>query len=153
MKNIIVSKKGQLRTLVLQAIRERKIGQLYLEIGYHQSKIVTKGRILGYTGKAGPQIDILILSPNYPNKLLDKKLYLAGGVLAAFECKLTLKTSHIEETVKNSILTKRLYKGRTGTPYKELHSPIIYGLLAHSHSWKGERSKPLENTELKLIEI
>lgn len=115
-------------------------------------KVVTKGRILGYTGEAGPQIDILILRPEYPNKLLDKKLYLAGGVIAAFECKVTLKSSHIEETVKNSILTKRLYRGRTGTPYKELHSPIIYGLLAHSHSWKGEKSKPLENTEVKLIE-
>ncbi|HEY9300819.1 MAG TPA: hypothetical protein VIQ31_31530, partial [Phormidium sp.] len=39
-----------------------------------------------------------------------------------------------------------------GSPFKELNTPIIYGLLAHSHSWQGERSTPIENIESKLIE-
>jgi hypothetical protein len=48
--------------------------------------IVTKGRILTETGYASPQIDVLILHPSYPKILLDKKMYLSGGVAAAFEC-------------------------------------------------------------------
>src|SRR5438067_1442863 len=64
--------------------------------------IVTKGRILSEKGIASPQVDVIVLQPEYPSHLLDKKLYLAGGVLAAFECKLTLKAKDIEEFFKNS---------------------------------------------------
>lgn len=34
---------------------------------------------------------------------------------------------------------------RTGTPRDELYGPMIVGLLAHSHSWKGDKSKPVDN--------
>jgi hypothetical protein len=61
-------------------------------------QIRTKGRVLGASGTAGPQVDIIVLRPGYPQRLLDKKLYLAGGVAAVFECKNTLKASHIEKT-------------------------------------------------------
>lgn len=115
-------------------------------------QIVTKGRILSHKGIASPQVDILVLQPEYPKHLLDKKLYLAGGVLAAFECKVTLKAKHIEEFVKNSIEIKSHAENRKDSPFKELQSPIIYGLLAHSHSWKGKSSSPAENIEIKLIE-
>ncbi|PRX22465.1 hypothetical protein BX659_12819 [Orenia metallireducens] len=113
-------------------------------------QIVTKGRILSHDGKASPQIDILILQPEYPKKLIDKKLYLAGGVLAAFECKVTLKAKHIQEAIRNSVEIRKLFPNRFGTPYKELHSPITYGLLAHSHSWKNENSTPIKNIEQTL---
>src|SRR5258706_2694249 len=53
-------------------------------------QVVTKGRLLSENGIAGPQVDIIILYPFYPKKLLDKKLYLTAGVAAAFECKNTL---------------------------------------------------------------
>lgn len=114
-------------------------------------KIVTKGRIISHDGKMSPQIDILVLRDSYPRKLLDKKVYLAAGTVAAFECKVTLTASHIKEAIDNCVVIKSLYPARQGTPYKELHSPIVYGLLAHSHSWKGEKSKPLDNIESKLI--
>lgn len=97
---------------------------------YYQ--VVTKGRILGYRGKASPQIDVLVLSPAYPRHLIHKKLYLADGVVAAFECKLTLRPGHIQETFKKSVAIRALYDECQGTPYRELHSPLIYGLLAHS---------------------
>ena len=42
-------------------------------------QIVTKGRILGPTGEASPQVDVLVLTPAYPRQLLDRQLYLAGG--------------------------------------------------------------------------
>ncbi|MFC6223974.1 DUF6602 domain-containing protein [Hymenobacter artigasi] len=111
----------------------------------HTFHIVTKGRILSYKGIAGPQIDILILQPEYPTHLLDKKLYLAGGVVAAFECKVTLKAHHITEFTKHSKEIKEHIFEETGTPYKELQGKIIYGLLAHSHSWKGIKSNPVDN--------
>jgi hypothetical protein len=115
-------------------------------------QIVTKGRILGHDGQASPQIDVLILKPEYPKKLLDKKLYLAGGVVAAFECKITLKASHIRDAVENSAIIRRLVPKRYGTPFKELNSPITYGILAHSHSWDSPGSTPLINIEKTLLD-
>lgn len=112
--------------------------------------IVTKGRILSHIGIASPQVDVIILKPEYPKHLLDKKLYLAGGVLAAFECKVTLKASHLHEFVKNSLEIKNHLYDIKGSPYKEIQSSIVYGLLAHSHSWKNDNSKPIENIEKAL---
>jgi len=117
----------------------------------HTLHIVTKGRILSDKGMASPQVDIIILRPEYPPHLLDKKLYLAGGVLAAFECKVTLKATHIESFIKNSIEIKEHIPKQIGSPYKELQSPILYGLLAHSHSWKGKSSKPIETITANLL--
>jgi len=114
--------------------------------------IVTKGRILCENGYASPQIDVLVLHPSYPKILLDKKLYLAGGVAAAFECKTTLKAAHVKEAVETAANIRRNLSKREGSPYKELNSNIIYGLLAHSHSWQGEKSKPIENIEKALWE-
>jgi hypothetical protein len=101
-------------------------------------QIVTKGRIVGHDGSASPQIDVLVLHPSYPRHLLHKKHYLAGGVVAAFECKLTLRKAHLSKAFETCAVVKNLVPKRTGTPYKELHQPILYGLLAHSHAWKGK---------------
>ena len=113
-------------------------------------KVVTKGRIISQDGRTSPQVDVLVLKEVYPKKLLNKKLYLAAGVAAAFECKLTLKAKHIEEAAETCAEIKNLYPDRVGTPYKELHTPIVYGLLAHSHSWKRPNSTPEKNIEQKL---
>ena len=115
-------------------------------------EVVTKGRIISADGRTSPQIDVLVLKDIYPEKLLTKKLYLAAGVAAAFECKTTLKASHIDEAMDTCVKIKSLYPVREGTPYKELHAPIVYGLLAHSHSWKGPNSTPEANIEQKLLE-
>jgi len=113
-------------------------------------KVVTKGRILSHEGIASPQVDVLVLNPAYPSNLIGKKLYLAGGVIAAFECKVTLKPSHIRQAVHNSTAIKQSLPIRHGSPYLELHSPIIYGILAHSHSWREENSTPVKNIERHL---
>src|ERR1022692_3734321 len=78
--------------------------------------VVTKGRILGHKGDASQQVDVIVLHPAYPPDLRDKKLYLAGGVAAVFECKLTLKASHVKDAIKNAATIKRLTPKRTGTP-------------------------------------
>jgi hypothetical protein len=113
--------------------------------------IVTKGRILCDNGYASPQIDVLVLHPSYPKVLLDKKLYLSGGVAAAFECKITLKSAHVKKAVETAANIRKNLPKYEGTPYKELNSKIIYGLLAHSHSWIGVNSKPLVNIENSLL--
>ena len=109
--------------------------------------VETKGRIMGLTGALSPQIDVLVLKPSYPQKLREKKIWLADGVAAAFECKNTLKTNHIAEAVQTAQVIKQLTSRKTGDLVKELRSGIIYGLLAHSHSWKSPKSKPLEIVE------
>lgn len=115
-------------------------------------QIVTKGRILGSKGDDTPQIDLLILRPDYPKKLLGKKYYLASGVLAAFECKITLRSQHFEKFFPtNSKLVAEVRGNQKGTLYRELHSPIIYGLLSHSHEWKNPKSKPFENLKKQLV--
>ena len=115
-------------------------------------RIVTKGRILSSDGRASPQVDVLVLKDVYPEKLLNKKLYLSAGVAAAFECKTTLTANHIEQAAQTCVEIKSLYADRIGTPYQEIHSPVVYGLLSHSHSWKGARSTPAANVEHKWIQ-
>lgn len=116
-------------------------------------RVVTKGRVMNTEGDCGPQVDVLVLSPSYPQILLDKKEYLEGGVLAAFECKLTLTAAHVRDAVRNSARIRGLSRlERKGTPYKELHTRLRYGLLAHSHSWQGAASTPIQNIEKHLTE-
>src|SRR5947199_10847939 len=63
----------------------------WLPPAYH---VVTKGRIVSSDGSTSPQVDVVILHPAYPLKLREKKLYLSSGVIAALECKLTLRVHH-----------------------------------------------------------
>lgn len=104
--------------------------------------VVTKGRVLGYDGKTSPQVDILVLDAAYPTHLRTKKLYLAGGVIAVFECKLTLRRSHLSKTFQALQTVKEIgaqrpdYREDADLPSleRELNSPIICGLLAHSQA-------------------
>ena len=92
-------------------------------------EVVTKGRIISQDGRTSPQVDVLVLKDVYPKGLLNKKLYLAAGVAAAFECKTTLKAEHIERAVQTCAEIKNLYPVREGTPYKELHAPIVLWVI------------------------
>jgi hypothetical protein len=94
--------------------------------------VTTKGRIIGANGELSRQLDVVVLRPGYPKALIHRKVYLAGGVLAAFECKLTLKPAHVAQAAANARLIRRLSTDRVGTPYAESHASIIVGILAHS---------------------
>lgn len=107
----------------------------WLPSHYH---VVTKGRILGSNGEASKQFDVLVLHPTYPSGLLAKKLYIAPGVVAAFECKLTLKQAHIGQAFRRSANLKRLHRSE-----KDYNAPIV-GLLAHAHSWKSNKAANIE---------
>jgi len=112
--------------------------------------IVTKGRILTHDNWASPQVDIIVLHPHYPLHLRDKKVFFAGGVAAAFECKLTLRNNHIKDAFRTAALIKRRMGARSGNIYDELQQPLIYGLLAHSHSWKKQGWKDRFNILEKI---
>lgn len=87
------------------------------------------------------QIDIIILHPSYPTILRNRKHYLADGVLACFECKTTFDLRHTKKFFKRSFEIKTIQTARRGTPHRELFSPIIYGLLAHSHNIRRTKKK------------
>jgi hypothetical protein len=134
----------------------------WLPATYH---VVTKGRILTSLGEASPQVDVLILHPDYPKKLRNKKHYLSSGVLAAFECKNTLRRDGIRQAIENArhlseILerernTKGYWKHRQlrDLAYEELHKPITYGLLAHSHDWASESSRETVDRAINDIDL
>ncbi len=120
-------------------------------------KVVTKGRIINQNGEASPQVDVLVLKSFYPKELHTNKHYLSAGVAAAFECKTTLEARYIKEATQICVEIKNLYRNRKETPdketpYRELHTPIVYGLLAHSHIWKGEGATPEDNITRNLSE-
>ena len=90
-------------------------------------------------------MDLIVLSPEYPKQLVECKRYLSKGVVAAFECKTTLRKDNIREVFENSKSLNAMLERESGSPRKELQSPIFYGLLAHSHEWKKDKSRPAEN--------
>ncbi len=122
----------------------------WLPPAYH---VTTKGRLIGEDGTYSPQIDVLVLKPFYPAKFREKKTWLAGGVAAAFECKTTLRAEHLADSAERCRKFKELMPKRAGTPARELRSPLVYGILAHSHAWKAPASKPAENLRKALWEI
>lgn len=122
----------------------------WLPEGY---SVVTKGRILGASGDASPQIDIIILKPSYPKFLKGEKYYLLDGVAAAFECKLTLKPGHLDKIMDTAKKIASLSPKQTGSPRKEIMSPLVYGLLAHSHSWKSNPKTVVSDLTDKIHEL
>lgn len=118
----------------------------WLPATYH---VVTKGRILGSDGTASPQVDVLILNPNYPEALRNKKLYFAGGVIAAFECKLTLRKRHIDKIITTAKYIKSIENRSTENHYTMHNSRMIYGVLAHSHEWK---TKTIRDTNFQIMQ-
>jgi hypothetical protein len=104
----------------------------------HKGEIDRSGRLYQ------SQVDVIVLKPAYPSALADKKLYMAAGVAAAFECKTTLKRRDVEDSVRTAAKVKALLSPRVGTQHQETHTPLVYGLLAHSHVWKSPESKPHE---------
>lgn len=92
--------------------------------------VATKGRLIGPDGSMSPQIDIPALKPFYPPKLREKKIWLADGVAAAFECKTTLRTEHLGPSVDRCREFKSLVAKRTGAP------KVDSGRRSSTASWR-----------------
>src|SRR5665213_2166328 len=98
----------------------------------------------GDDGTLSPQVDVVVLRPGYPPALRMKKTYLAGGVLAAFECKLTLTSAYVTRAAATARIIHAMARPRTGTPYDELVSPLVYGLLAHRTALTDEPEQRID---------
>jgi hypothetical protein len=108
----------------------------WLPAGLH---VRTKGRIISSDGSMSPQIDVVVLNSSYPVGLLNKKIYLAAGVVAAFECKNTLRREHLQKAARTSAVL-----GKVARSDKDAARHIIYGVLAHSHRLASIRRRPEE---------
>lgn len=106
----------------------------------------TKGRVVFPDGRTSDQVDVVILSPYYPKGLLSDKLYIAAGVLAAFECKRTLLRPHFQKAVQSAVKLGEL--SRSAGPSQH---HIIYGILAHSHQIACKRQPAAVNLESALM--
>jgi hypothetical protein len=134
-----------------------KILSDWLPSDYH---IVTNVKLMNERGEISPEVDIAVLRPYYSKFLRDKKVVLKACVVAAFEVKNTLEANHISECFKKSIRIRNLfieplpfYSSSLLKGYQaEMYSPVIYGILAHSHSWKKKNSKPMEIINQKIYE-
>lgn len=115
--------------------------------------VVTKGRILGASGEASQQVDVIILKPSYPKFLKNEKYFFLDGVAAAFECKLTLRSGHLEKAMNNAKIIAGLKPKQKGSPQKELMSPIVYGVLAHSHAWESSNDTTVSNLTDKIHKL
>jgi hypothetical protein len=119
--------------------------------------VITRGRILFEDGTSSPQVDVLVLKPSYPVGLRHEKYILVGGVVAAFECKLTLRKEHVDRAFRVAAEIKKKARAEIGTPYDELNSYPIFGLLAHSHAFRDKRPswiihKAVEQFQTKHVE-
>lgn len=108
----------------------------WLPVGFH---VRTKGRIISSDATMSPQIDVVVLNSSYPVGLLNKKIYLAAGVVAAFECKNTLRREHLKKAARTSAVL-----GKVARSDKDAARHIIYGILAHSHRLASTRRRPEE---------
>ncbi len=107
----------------------------WLPSTYH---VRTKGRIMNAAGHLSGQVDVVVLKPYYPKKMLDAKIWLSDGVLAVFECKNTLRSRHIRDLHKNCAVIKQMATTHLATPLGLTQNQPLYGLLAHSHAWQSK---------------
>ncbi|WP_209447588.1 DUF6602 domain-containing protein [Rhodococcus qingshengii] len=105
----------------------------------------------------GPEIssetDIVVFHPSYPTHLRSHEAVLISGVVAAFSVKTTLDRSGIDEAVKEAALVKDGVKSRGFTAQCDIEAIPVYGLLAHSHSWKAPKSDPRATVSAALEEL
>lgn len=72
-------------------------------------KVVTRARIEFNDPSDSPQLDLVILKPGGEKRLNDLKSYPLSSVLAAFECKLTLRKRDIEKAAVTANAIKSDY--------------------------------------------
>ncbi|MEU8531716.1 DUF6602 domain-containing protein [Streptomyces parvulus] len=104
-------------------------------------EVATRKYIVPETGDDLFETDLIIFRPSYPRALRVREEVLASGVAAAFSVKLTLNKEGIRDGFDRAARIQRGIKPRIGSPREEMSSPFPVGLLAHSHSWKGDHQK------------
>ncbi|QSE72488.1 DUF6602 domain-containing protein [Rhodococcus sp. PSBB049] len=112
------------------------------EIGYRKYIILENEADDG--SDVSGETDIVVFHPSYPSALRKRHEILLSGVAAAFSSKLTLNKAGIEEAVQEAARLRRAAKLRSHDIHGKILTPFVYGILAHTHSWKSPTSKPVE---------
>jgi len=134
------------------SLGERYWIKIFEEILPQDFKVVQTGHILFDDGKESRQLDILILKPGYSPAFVNRGFYPIDSVAAGFECKVTLTTSDVRETVVKSKEIKELCRVDTGSIRQELNTPFIYGLLAMGHDLNNKSKPPYRSMLDALVD-
>lgn len=113
-----------------------------------QYEVVLKGVIGGIGPVISPQIDILILDKNFPKNLLKTKVYPISSIVAAFECKLSLRLEDIEDAVRTARRLNGINSEKAIDPISKI--PIFYGVLALSSGIEN-KVKPAYKSVLEAL--
>ena len=107
----------------------------------------------GDGSEVSAETDIVVFHPSYPEALRDRPNVLLSGIVAAFSVKLTLDKAGIREAVKEAARVRQAAKFRSHDLRGKLLPPFLYGILAHTHSWKTATSRPVESITAALSEL
>ncbi|MGV0581914.1 DUF6602 domain-containing protein [Mycolicibacterium elephantis] len=99
------------------------------------------------------ETDLVVFHPHYPTALREEHHVLASGIAAAFSVKRTIGRKALVEAYEAAITLRRGMRIREGTEKAYLVPPVSYGLLGHSHDWKGDNSTPSENVQAITNEL
>lgn len=96
------------------------------------------------------ETDLVIFHPSYPKRLREQTHILASGIVAAFSVKMTLNAQGIREAQDEAAALRRLLPPPNATIRDDIISPILFGVLAHSHQWTAPGSDARGNVERAL---
>jgi hypothetical protein len=87
------------------------------------------------------ETDLVIFHPSYPRELRERSEVLLSGVIAAFSVKSELRKRDLQDAITEARAVREGFEGRLGSEIGELISPLIYGVLAHTHKLPGEEPR------------
>lgn len=116
-------------------------------------RVVTRKYVVGPGGESN-EVDVLVLKPDYPDKLAAEASILASGIAAAFSSKLTFKRPHIVEAIEQKKLLLQVAGRPSGTVEQALTGPFPFGLLSHSteiHAGKPDLPKHMQDIYEEVV--
>jgi hypothetical protein len=87
------------------------------------------------------ETDLVIFHPSYPRELRERSEVLLAGVVAAFSVKSALDAQVLQDAIAEARLVRDGFIGREGSIVGELVSPLIYGVLTHTHNLSGSEPR------------
>lgn len=114
----------------------------FLEIHMPRYTIVTKGVITSDQSSPSPQIDVIVITPDCPTNVIERREIPVQYVIAVFESKLNLRLQDIAKAVRTAHAIKAAYR-RTRDPIAGI--PPFYGVLGLGHAIANKSKLPFES--------
>lgn len=87
------------------------------------------------------ETDLVIFHPSYPRELRERSEVLVAGVVAAFSVKSSLDAQVLQDAIAEARLVRDGFAERQGLIVGELVSPLIYGVLTHTHDLSASTTR------------